>query len=79
MNWIPAFSARTTDGEPAFDTSMGFAHCAQNFARGGLSAPHDGHLNPNGAAHSMQNLALSGFSAPHFAQRIRLRSPKLEQ
>jgi hypothetical protein len=47
---------------------MAFAHCAQNFARGGFSAPHDGHLRANGVAHSMQNFALSGFSIPHFEQ-----------
>jgi hypothetical protein len=54
-----------TLGEAAGPASPA-AHCAQNFARGGLSAPHDGHLSANGAAHSIQNLALSGFSAPHF-------------
>jgi hypothetical protein len=54
-----------TLGEAAAPFSA-VAHCAQNFARGGLSVPQDGHLSANDAAHSMQNLALSGFSAPHF-------------
>src|SRR5689334_4983637 len=54
-------------------------HWEQNLARGGFSAPHDGHRCANGAAHSIQNLAVSGFSTPQFEQRIRSPPLKNEQ
>ena len=68
----PARSGRGALWEMPFGASIVVEHCAQNFARGGFSAPHDGHLRANGAAHSIQNLALSGFSTPHFEQYTRL-------